>query len=328
MALKPKLIVVGHVISDQVKHISWAVSPHLRGQLEHWFDFEIYDSSRHYPYDTWFVMAVWCYEKLRDQFKDRRVIIDVCLEANMPKWDRIGIMKQPHHVVMYGSVGQNSGQEIYVPNFFWWYEAGLQLPHYQPKRNPQKKFVMPVGRKTAWRDQIIAALETELEQAYWSYVRRGRALPYEPDSVPGAKRWNTRYDNPRWYDETGFSLVLESITDWNSAVPFVTEKTFKPIRHQHPFMIVGAPGLLSFLRSQGFETFDSMWDETYDHTADLDVKIAVIKNNIHAWQWNHLTAQVLQQLEHNQQWFLNQRILTDSIQKTLVNPVLEIIESR
>jgi hypothetical protein len=52
----------------------------------------------------------------------------------------------------------------------------------------------------------------------------------------------------------------------------LTEKTFKPIALGMPFVIVGTKGSLKYLRSYGFRTFESIWDESYDDAED-DVRI-------------------------------------------------------
>ena len=48
----------------------------------------------------------------------------------------------------------------------------------------------------------------------------------------------------------------------------LTEKTFKPIAMGMPFVIVGTRGSLKYLRSYGFKTFESIWDESYDDAED------------------------------------------------------------
>ena len=59
----------------------------------------------------------------------------------------------------------------------------------------------------------------------------------------------------------------------------ITEKTFKPIAMGMPFMIVGTQGSLKYLRSYGFRTFDSIWDESYDDADDKD-RIAMIADTL------------------------------------------------
>jgi hypothetical protein len=75
------------------------------------------------------------------------------------------------------------------------------------------------------------------------------------------------------FDESAESLlylVTETVATgrrWH-----LTEKTFKPIALGMPFVIVGTKGSLEYLRSYGFRTFNSIWDESYD-LADDNVRI-------------------------------------------------------
>jgi hypothetical protein len=56
----------------------------------------------------------------------------------------------------------------------------------------------------------------------------------------------------------------------------LTEKIFKPIVAQRPFMLAAAPGNLAYLKSYGFETFDQWIDESYDTIADPDQRLQAI----------------------------------------------------
>lgn len=56
----------------------------------------------------------------------------------------------------------------------------------------------------------------------------------------------------------------------------LTEKTFKPIATGMPFVLVSTRHSLQYLRSYGFKTFDSVWDESYDHEIDDNVRIEKI----------------------------------------------------
>lgn len=56
----------------------------------------------------------------------------------------------------------------------------------------------------------------------------------------------------------------------------LTEKIFKPIVAQRPFMLAAAPGNLAYLKSYGFQTFDQWIDEGYDNIADPDQRLQAI----------------------------------------------------
>jgi hypothetical protein len=48
----------------------------------------------------------------------------------------------------------------------------------------------------------------------------------------------------------------------------LTEKIFKPICLNMPFVVVGTAGSLDYLRRYGFRTFGHVWDESYDSEID------------------------------------------------------------
>jgi hypothetical protein len=51
----------------------------------------------------------------------------------------------------------------------------------------------------------------------------------------------------------------------------ITEKTFKAIALEMPFVLVAPAGSLAYLREYGFQTFDSVFDESYDSETN-DIK--------------------------------------------------------
>jgi len=57
-------------------------------------------------------------------------------------------------------------------------------------------------------------------------------------------------------------LVTETVASGRRQ--HLTEKVFKPICMMMPFVLVSTAGSLRYLRSYGFKTFDSLWDESYD----------------------------------------------------------------
>jgi hypothetical protein len=60
----------------------------------------------------------------------------------------------------------------------------------------------------------------------------------------------------------------------------LTEKIFKPICSRRPFILVGAKGNLSYLKSYGFKTFEKWIDESYDNEPDHDKRIIMIVDEI------------------------------------------------
>lgn len=79
------------------------------------------------------------------------------------------------------------------------------------------------------------------------------------------------------FDEAADSLLyLVSETVATGRRHHLTEKTFKPICLQMPFILHGTRGSLKYLRSYGFQTFGDLWDESYDDEVDDRVRIEKI----------------------------------------------------
>lgn len=56
----------------------------------------------------------------------------------------------------------------------------------------------------------------------------------------------------------------------------LTEKTFKPICMQMPFVLMSCAGSLDYLKSYGFKTFNHVWNEDYDCESDDLLRIEKI----------------------------------------------------
>lgn len=80
------------------------------------------------------------------------------------------------------------------------------------------------------------------------------------------------------YKRTFLSIVTETLYD--DDILFLSEKIWKPIYMGHPFMVLGNPHTLEYLKKLGFKTFDRWWDESYDNKLELHDRVNDIVNNI------------------------------------------------
>ena len=80
------------------------------------------------------------------------------------------------------------------------------------------------------------------------------------------------------YNESFLAVVMESrVTQpW----PNISEKTINAICNNRPFVLVGAPGVLKFLKEIGFKTFSKYWDESYDDIILHDDRLVNVCNTI------------------------------------------------
>lgn len=89
----------------------------------------------------------------------------------------------------------------------------------------------------------------------------------------------------------------------------LTEKTFKPICQQIPFVLVSTAGSLEYLRRYGFRTFGNVWDESYDEeTDDLQrlekiAKLLLDLDNLSEKELGHIYRATLPAVKHNYQHF-------------------------
>jgi hypothetical protein len=109
------------------------------------------------------------------------------------------------------------------------------------------------------------------------------------------------------YLDTYFQIVAESEQD--EAYTF-TEKTFKPILQLQPFIMVGGPKVLKFLRKFGYETFPEIFDESYDTILDHGERLDFICDEINRVckltlnEWDDMYRSVWDKLVHNRKLFL------------------------
>lgn len=76
------------------------------------------------------------------------------------------------------------------------------------------------------------------------------------------------------YSGTEIEVVLETLFDDDRL--HLTEKSLRPIAMAQPFVLVATQGSLEYLRSYGFETFGTVWDESYDTVADPEQRLQAV----------------------------------------------------
>lgn len=231
------------------------------------------------------------------------------------------------------------------PNWLW-YHSCVEWKHlgydkYRPVPCRSKTFFMPMNRQEWHRDLIVNSLRDVLDQALWSYIAQNRTLPNDI-STTGQVSWRSHFD-PNWYNSTGFSVVAESYmrTDSWLANPVdshenykteVSEKIFKPMMGYHPFVVFGSAHTLKYLHREGFESFENLFDETYDDVLpDLPRHQAVSQCVLQAVEnWNQgcigIDAVTQKKLEHNHARLFDLGLVKQRIKDEIVAEILEFVE--
>ena len=145
---------------------------------------------------------------------------------------------------------------------------------------------------------------------------------------------NTSYDSNRNYFKSTFCHVVTETLFYEPTL-HLTEKTFRPIVNQRPFILAGPTGSLAYLRSYGFETFGEFWDESYDTIVDPHERLDAIAqliaelNALDLDQMEIMLGKMNKVLAHNYHHFYNTfpKIVKDELIQNLDNAVQEFQSS-
>ena len=236
------------------------------------------------------------------------------------------------------SARQIPGVEIVaVPSWYWITDQQhlryFQLHKYQPQPAVTHRFLMTIEKIRPERDYLCAQLADLLPQSLYSYRHRDVFLPR--DWTPSMGGPYQRYVNPEWLDATPFTLVVETYID-ESAVSgfslthndhhFLCEKSYKPLACKHPFIMASTQGNLAYLRSQGFESFPELWDESYDDITDWRRRIDRVVELARDFDVRSLdNPRTKEKLLHNSARFFDQQMTQQMTQQSIVQPILNFI---
>lgn len=142
-------------------------------------------------------------------------------------------------------------------------------------------FTLPVFEKFAQRLPLVIDGETNINQMCEDFNNASRPF----------------------YQRTLVSIVTETNFDLNELT--LTEKSFKPSKEKHPFIIAGVSGALKMMQELGFKTFSEFWDESYDSIKDPRQRLkAIISVLEYIGSWDNQKILEFRQkvkpiLEHN-----------------------------
>lgn len=308
--------------------------------------FEFFDPTCVYPADTVFYYDMYGpgHEHISEHLAaGYRVIFDA---------------KNEHYVhynmqhVMYSFLqhpGQGcfiiSGQEpellpgikiIATPNWYWILDqpnlryTGTDQIVWQ-SRPDKKKFFMSLGKSRRERDYLFDRLQDQLADSVYSYQDRGIYLPNDHSNIS----LQQRYINPEWMHSTAVTLAVETYVDETAVTGysltrqnhlFLCEKSYKPLAAQHPFLMVSTPGNLAHLRSQGFETFPELFDESYDSIKNWQQRVQRIIALLSEFDPGSVDQpRVLEKLRYNQARFFDRSITKQLAFDTIQKPMFEFI---
>jgi hypothetical protein len=229
--------------------------------------------------------------------------------------------------------------------FYW--RCSRQQPVIPAHAHPRShRFTVLSRRHQSWRATVMAWLHQQkiLDQSFWSYNVIGindgyyrdnpmkdnpiRMMPYYPGLPEYVNAFlakapytcDTLTDDQhnthdllveQHFQDSYCNIVLETLFDAEqSGGAFLTEKTFKPIRHAQPFVIFGCANSIRTLNDLGYRTFDHAIDNCYDKCQDNRERFANLTKTIthvHQSDLHELYQKCMPDIEHNQQLFLSSK---------------------
>ena len=223
---------------------------------------------------------------------------------------------------------------VYFADFeLWYYQRNRASPtlkiHHEPR---EREFTVLNRLHKSWRALAMADLKHNgiLDNSYWSYCETGefvgqdcaieiddisglrtrtekflQSAPYISDQLDHDQRNDHSILIPKYHNNSYCSIVMETHFDIEQTGTFLTEKTFKPIKHGQMFFIAGPAGSLQVLRDLGYRVFDSVLDNSYDLESNATQRWMALTRSIFFTQPDlpQLFELCRADIEHNQQLF-------------------------
>ena len=280
-------------------------SSYLESLWGEYFDIELYDETTTYAQNVLFVF--WWMDDKNPQLnrlfdQGHKIVIDNLWETHKAEFDKF--------------------YQLNNPNWWWWNESlwwsALGYDQYVPNKNYKKIALMPIRRDSQVRDLIVKKMLPWLDQMIWSY--KDRSLPNDR-YIDKFGKVDQRFMNPQWFDDTYINLVVENSQIGPGLI--VSEKTYKPCAFYQPMLVIGKPGALEFIKNQGFETFDNMFDEQYDQEISFEKRLHMISENLNQVRTEPYSDLTWEKLKHNHNHFYNKQLVKQKIITEIIEPLLE-----
>lgn len=119
---------------------------------------------------------------------------------------------------------------------------------------------------------LLPSVDRGYQYMYWTpeIKRLTEPRPSTPDGF-------SFYNQPEEYYQSFMQLVVESqaITQH-----MMSEKTFMPVFHRKPFLVLAASGHFELFTDYGFKLYDEIFDYSFDSEPDLEKRANMILDNV------------------------------------------------
>jgi|LakMenEpi03Aug12_release.lakeMendotaPanAssembly.Ray.scaffolds.fasta_scaffold57899_4 hypothetical protein len=251
-------------------------------------------------------------------------------------------------------------QDQFIP-VYWWTHAVIALDwfryarHVKLKKQYKKTFLVYNRAWSGTREYRLRLAELLVQHNLQDYCQTS-FNPIEPELRIHYNQH--KFKNPAWlpqtvpedyfptneapshcsadfdindYNGTDIEVVLETLFDDDRIQ--LTEKSLRPIAMAQPFILAATAGSLKYLRSYGFKTFGSIWDESYDAEKDPEQRLYAIINlmaQINNWEppvRERKLEEVQVIADYNRQHFFSQEffnLVTGELTANLTTALVDI----
>jgi hypothetical protein len=233
-----------------------------------------------------------------------------------------------------------------VNSFPWWLSSykHIAIPEYTPKylfncynRRTRDSRVIMMGllheadllknsiysfgnNSRTYIEQVNIAYQNQLTTNTLEYLANiANISPDGKDLINDNPAINLETEH---YQNTFLSLVNETLAEDHREAIFFSEKIYKPIVMEHPFILFSGYKNLEKFKEFGFKTFDKWWDESYDDEPNMLERakkiVAILSelDNLSDSQLIELRKEMMPVLKHNKQVYLdivrNTRFLSEN----------------
>jgi hypothetical protein len=272
------------------------------------------------------VRVLFYYHEGDNPFRIKERLDELC--------DKHNLRNNCYVFVSGNSAAANIPGFVYFVDFeLWYYQRNIAhepLPVHNESR--EREFTVLNRLHKSWRASIMTdMLRTHiLDNSYWSYCETGElgtdnpiqldefpqlrydttkflaAGPYVSDELEQNERNDHSMLVGKYYTNAYCNIVVETHFDADQCHgTFLTEKTFKPIKHGQMFFIAGPAGSLQVLRDMGYRVFDDILDNSYDAYVSSTMRWEMLRDAIKQAQDNlpELFERARADIQHNQRLF-------------------------
>ena len=270
------------------------------------------------------------------------VFIWARLQGKNPRMGHVIVSEQGQYAE---ELANRYGWQVHYYFFHGWackdwyrgYDKTFLIPRAE-HRSPTKTFISPNRIVAGKRDHRVLFLYNIIKNGLnHNWISAPRICPYENTDIVevAAKYCNTYPDIQQTFRDSDLpwlfpgeeTQVMSScwLTNFNESadslfyVPtetvyfgrrlHITEKTFRAIALEMPFILVAPAGSLEYMRSYGFKTFGSVIDESYDSESDdvarLEKVVKLLKDieNLSVSEKQQIHRACLPMVQHNYEHF-------------------------